>query len=100
MSMLVKVHKKGDRTVAAVCDKNLFGKIFEEDGKQLDLTGEFYNGEERETSEIGDIVRNADVVNLVGEEAVKLGLEEELIEEDHIIRIQEVPHAQAILMHD
>jgi len=100
MSMLVKVHKRGDRTIAAVCDKNLLGKLFEEDGKQLDITGEFYNGEEREASEIGDIVRNADVVNLVGEESIKLGLQEELIDENQIIRIQEVPHAQAILMHD
>jgi len=98
MSLIVKVHKKDGRTVVAVCDKELLGQLIEENGKQIDLTGDFYNGEERTSKEIGDMIRNADVVNLVGDEAVKLGLEEDIIEEEHVIRIKDVPHAQATMM--
>lgn len=100
MSLLVKIHKKDDRTVVAVCDENLRGQTFEENNKQLDLTNDFYDGEKRETQEIGDLIRNADAVNLVGEEAVQLGMEEGVIDPDNVLTIGGVPHAQAVLMHD
>ena len=98
--MLVKVHKKENRTIVSVCDKELLGQLLEENGKQLDLRGDFYKGEERNAQEIGDIMRNADGVNLVGKEAVELGLSEGVIEKEHVLTIKDVPHAQAILIHD
>jgi len=98
--MLVKVHKKENRTIVAVCDKQLFGQLLEENGKQLDLRGEFYKGEERDVQEIGDLMRNSDGVNLVGEEAVALGLQEDVIEKQHVLTLKGVPHAQAVLIHD
>lgn len=98
--MIVKVHKKGDKTLVAVCDSNLLGKKFEENELQLDLTSDFYNGEERDEKEIGDLIRNADMVNLVGEESVNLGVKEGVIETDHILKIKNIPHAQAIIVHD
>lgn len=82
-----------------VCDDSLLGQKFEEQGKQLDLSGYFYNGESMSNVETGDLIRNADIVNLVGEESVKIGLEEGIIEESQIIRIKGVPHAQAIILH-
>ena len=96
--MLVKIHKKENKTIIAVCDKELLDQKFEEKGKQIDLTGNFYRGEELDREEIGDLIRNADGVNLVGEESIKLGIEEGVIEEDHIINIQKIPHAQALLI--
>ena len=98
--MLVKVHKKEDRTVVAVCDKELLGQLLEENGKQLDLRGDFYNGEIRNNQEIGDLIRNADGVNLVGQEAVALGLQEGVIEKENVGTIKGIPHAQAVLIHD
>lgn len=98
--MLVKIHKKENRTIIAVCDKDLIGKLLEENGKQLDLRGEFYKGEELTTEEIGDLVRNADGVNLVGQEAVNLGLQEGVIEKENIITVKGIPHAQAILIQE
>jgi len=100
MNLLVKIHKKENRTIIAVCDKALLGQLLEENGKQLDLTGDFYKGEEKDTQEIGDLIRNADGVNLVGEEAVKLGLQEEVIEKEHVTTIKGVPHAQAVLIQE
>ena len=95
MSMLVKVHKKEHRTIVAVCDKELIGQLLEENGKQLDLRGDFYKGDEKNTQEIGDLMRNADGVNLVGKEAIALGLQEGVIEKEHVLTIKGVPHAQA-----
>jgi len=98
MSLFVKVHKRNGRIVVAVCDKDLLGKVIEEDGKQLDLSGEFYKGEEKNAREVGDIIRNADGVNLVGEEAIKIGLEEDVIEEENVFKIKNIPHAQSVMM--
>ncbi len=100
MSMLVKIHRKESRTIVAVCDKQLLGQLLEENGKQLDLRGDFYKGDERDTEEIGDIIRNADGVNLVGEEAVALGLQEGVIEKEHVMKVKGIPHAQAVLIHE
>jgi len=98
--MLVKIHKKDNRTVVSVCDKDLLGKLLEENGKQLDLRGEFYKGEEKSIEETGDLIRNADGVNLVGKEAVDLGLQEGVIGTENIITIKGIPHAQAILIQE
>ena len=98
--MLVKIHKKDNRTVVSVCDKDLLGKLLEENGKQLDLRGEFYKGEEKSIEETGDLIRNADGVNLVGKEAVNLGLQEGVIGTENIITIKGIPHAQAILIQE
>ena len=96
--MIVKIHKRGDRTIIAVCDKELIGQKIIEGEKQLDLTSEFYNGEEiTDIGEIGDLLRNADIINLVGEKSVKIGIDEELISQENIIKIKNIPHAQAIL---
>ncbi len=98
--MIVRIHKREDRTVAAVCDSDLVGKKFVEGERQLDLSGDFYKGEERDDKDVGDIIRNADIVNLVGPQAVKIGLQEEVITQDHIITIAGIPHAQAVNVHD
>jgi hypothetical protein len=99
--MIVKVHKKDGRTMVAVCDDELLGKKFEEDNKQLDLTSDFYKGDRYTDKQlVGDMIRNADVINLVGTISVSLGIEEGLIEKEHIINIQGIPHAQAAIAHE
>jgi len=89
-----------DKTVVAVCDDDLLGKKFEEGELQLDLTSDFYKGEKMDEKDIGDLLRNADAVNLVGEKSVKLGLNEGIIEKDHILKIDDIPNAQAVIVHE
>ena len=98
--MIVKIHKREDRTVIAVCDSDLLGRKFSEGDRQLDLTSDFYKGEERDEKDVGDLIRNADIVNLVGKNAVKIGLQEEVITQDHVITIAGIPHAQAVITRD
>ncbi|MEK6857014.1 MAG: DUF424 family protein [Nanoarchaeota archaeon] len=97
--MIVKLHKKDDKILVAACDEELLGQKFEEDGKQIDLTGEFFNGEKMDHEEAGDLIRNADIVNLVGKKTVNLGLEEGVIEQENVILIAGVPTAQAVISH-
>ncbi|MBD3361435.1 DUF424 family protein [Candidatus Woesearchaeota archaeon] len=99
--MIVKVHKKDGRTIVAVCDDELLGKKFEQDGKQLDLASDFYNGDKYTDKQlVGDMIRNADVINLVGTISVSLGIEEGLIDKENVINIDGIPHAQAAIEHE
>jgi len=98
--MIVKIHKKDGRTIVAVCDSSLLGKKFEENNVQLDLGSDFYAGKEMDGQEAGDLLRNADIVNLVGEESVQLGMTEGVIDKENIIHVKKIPHAQATILHE
>ncbi len=96
--MIVKVHKSPEnRIIVAICDKDLFGKKFEEGKLQLDLSSDFYNGEEKNIKEIADLIRNADIINLVGEKSVQLGLTEEIISDEDVKKIDNIPYSQTAL---
>jgi len=97
--VLVKLHKKDGSILAAVCDADLLGRKFEDGNLQLDLTGDFYKGEARDDTEAGDLIRNADHVNLVGEQSVKLGLQEGVIETSNVRKVNGIPYAQAAIVH-
>lgn len=95
--MIIKLHKKDERIVAAVCDTELLGKKFEEGKLQLDLTSDFFKGEEKDDLTIGDTIRNVGSVNLVGEKAVNLGIKEGIIDKNHVKKIAGIPYAQAVV---
>ncbi len=92
--MLFKVHR-ATRLAVALCDSNLIGKRFEEGKRQLDLTGKFFQGEEKteeETAELLDFYKKEDACfNIVGEESCKIALEQGLISEEGISRVNGVP---------
>ncbi|MBI4918363.1 DUF424 family protein, partial [archaeon] len=69
--MLVKIHKLNDKTLVTVCDEDLVGRVFEENNLILDLRRNFYEGEIRGEVETGDLMRNADQINIVGEKSIK-----------------------------
>lgn len=99
--MIVKVHKNEGRTIVAVCDDELLGKKFEQGNKQLDLTSDFYKGDQYTDKQlVGDMIRNADVINLVGTISVSLGIDEGLIEKENVVNIDGIPHAQAAIEHE
>ena len=96
--MIVKLHKttEGNRIVA-VCDNELVGKRFEEGKLQLDLTSNFYKGEEKKDEEIIKLVNVPCVLNIVGERSINFFLKLGKIDKNKILRIKDVPHAQAIV---
>ena len=49
--MIVKVHSDKNRLIVAVCDNEVFGKKFYEGELQLDLSSDFFKGEEMKEEE-------------------------------------------------
>jgi|TARA_B100002003_G_C13995773_1_gene480940 hypothetical protein len=96
--MIVKAHATEDkRLLLAICDTKLIGKKFEEGNKQLDLTSEFYNGQEKSEQETINLMKKAYILNLVGENVVNLALKLELISGDHVDHISKIPYAQCLM---
>ncbi len=92
--MIVRMVDSEHGLLVIVCDKEILGKKFSEGNKQLDLTSDFYKGKEMTSLEATDIMRNADHLHIVGEKAVKLALDEKLIDQVNIVIIANIPHAE------
>jgi len=95
--MYVKSHTTKDgKILLAVCDSDLLGKVFEEGKLILDLSGEFYKGEILTKNEVADLMRNADLVNLVGEKTIAVAIEEEILEASDVKMIDGIPLYQSL----
>ncbi len=100
MKLIAKTHIKDGKTLVVVCDKELIGRVLEDDACILDLSDEFYKGELMTEEEVGDLIRNANMVNFIGDKSVKLGIEEDIIDENHIKIIEDVPFAMSVVVED
>ena len=92
--MLIKLHRSY-RTVVAVCDSDLIGKIFEEEGKQLDLRGDFFKGEEHSFKEIVKILnlqkKEDSTFNIIGKKSIEAAKEAGLISKEGVMEIKNIP---------
>ncbi|MDP3027473.1 MAG: DUF424 domain-containing protein [Nanoarchaeota archaeon] len=98
--MLVKIHKSY-RDIVAICDSELLGKKFEQGNLQLDLTGEFFKGDEKSEKEVFEIMKDASTedasFNIIGKQATQLALKSGIISKEGIKKVQGVPFALNLL---
>ena len=91
--MYVKIHARRENTIVAIADKELIGKKFEEGKLQLEVSESFYKGELKSEKEVIEILEEATHLNLVGKRIINLALKQNIIQEENILRIQNIPHA-------
>jgi hypothetical protein len=84
-------------TLLVITDKEIIGKKYEEGKKQLDLANKFYLGEEIDIKEIEAKLEDAYVIHFTGKNAVALGKKFNLIDENKIIIIANIPHAEVLI---
>ena len=56
MTLIVNVKESSTGVLLIVTDKEILGKKFEEGKKQLDLTSDFYKGEEKSKEEVKKMI--------------------------------------------
>lgn len=95
---LVKVHQGPHGEVLVISDKELVGKKFEEGKLQLDLSKEFYSGEEMNEEGVRELVKGAYVLHLTGKRTIDFFLELGLIDEEIVLVVSGVPHAEVCLV--
>jgi len=92
----VKIHKSEGREIVAMCDKDILGKTFEEGDLVLEVSERFYKGTLVGDEAAKNIIKNADILNVVGKKAVELALKVGVVSKIHIIKIKGIPHAQVV----
>jgi hypothetical protein len=90
-----KCHSIKENFIVAICDKNLLGKKI---GNKLKVKVEekFYGGEIIDNDKALELMKKANICNLLGKEIVKLAIEKKFITKENIIFIGEISHAQFI----
>ncbi|MFZ8801011.1 MAG: DUF424 family protein [Candidatus Nanopusillus sp.] len=94
--ILVKKYRDSHGYVLVLCDKNLYGKKFEEGEFVLELN-EFFNGEEKEMIDEKDF-EDIYFIYAVGEESINILKEKKIIDEKDIKRIAGIPYTFVIYL--
>lgn len=88
----VKVYRTPEATVLAACDEDLIGKEFREGMAVLRITASYYGGELVGREELESLIREADIVGLVGEGAVRVAADMGYLSPGDEKRVCGVPH--------
>lgn len=92
----MKVHEKEEDIVVACCDENLLGEELKDGEFSLNVKKEFYGDEACSRGELVGAMENASIINLIGSDCVRIGIEEGFIDENNVLYIGDVPHAQMV----
>jgi len=94
----IKVYNEGVDTLLAACDAELLGKVVRDEtrGIKIDVNLEFYHGEIVGEKDLRRLMKEATILNLVGKRTIRLAMNLGLVDNDGILIIKGVPHAQVI----
>ena len=92
--MYVKIHESEHQKVIAICDEGLMGKIISDGSKEINISEDFYKGDLMDEEQVLELLKDVSNANFTGDEAVACGIKCGLINEQNIITIGGVKHAQ------
>lgn len=95
MSFIVNKKNGPQGLLLIITDKEIINKKFSENNLKLDLSKEFYQGEEKTKDEIN--LTEARDLHFTGKEAVAFGVEKGLIDPKRILYIENIPHAEVAI---
>ncbi len=94
--LILKLHETRGKLIGAVCDSELLGKKFEDKGVCLDLSSDFYSGQEVTEDDFEDVIMMFNILNLVGSRAVGIAIKKGLVDKSRVLRVSGVLHAQVV----
>jgi hypothetical protein len=92
----VKVYNRGPDVLVAACDKDILGRTLREGELKLEVSEDFYQGEDADEEMLINRLEMATVANLVGDSTCEIAAKHDFISLDCVIRISGVPHAQMV----
>ena len=95
--MYLKSYFVGNDILVAVCDSDLVGRTFHEGDLHLSVNEDFFKGQPAAEHEVKKALGGATIANLVGKRSVSCGIASGIIDEDCVIIIEGIPHAQMVL---
>jgi len=94
MRYYIKIHKKREDAITAICDEEIIGKRFDEGDIQLEVSERFYNGRLIGDDAAADEMNNARILNITGKNIINLALKKGVIKKSNILQVQRIPHAE------
>ena len=97
--MLLRERETPKGALVSVCDEDCLGETYEDGDISLEVTEEFYAGEEATDADpeaVIDALKRATVGNLVGEESVAVAVDAGLIDEERVLDVDGTEHAQLL----
>lgn len=96
--MYVSVYRKEDEVLVAACDREILGKKFTEGDLHLNVSADFYEGSLESLEKLGTLLSQASIANLTGNRVVEHAIGLGFIEEEHVLQVGGIKHAQFILI--
>lgn len=94
--MIVNERETPEGRLVAVCDDDVLGETFDNDGVAFEVTEEFYDGERADEAQVVASLARARVANIVGSESVNLAVEHGFVEEANVLDVGGTTHAQLV----
>ena len=91
-----RVYSQGSDRLLAITDSSILGRTFEEGDLSIKVKREFYKGKTCDDSEALELIRSATIVNAVGRDIIGLMKKEDIIDENAVLVVNGVPHAQFV----
>ena len=98
MKFSYKVFRTGNDVLLAIADAAIIGKTYSEGELQLEVKKEFYSEKNCGESKVSGLIKDATVINAVGKDIIAVLIKNKTVEEDHILYIKGMPHAQIIAL--
>lgn len=95
--MYVRIHTHGNDRILAACDEDIIGMTFEGDGAKIRVSESFYKGESVSEEAYRERMKSITIMNIVGERAVAIAIEEGMVSPECVMDIGGVRHAQVVL---
>ena len=97
--MLLKERDTPKGLLVSVCDADCIGETYSNGDATLDVTEEFYGGDDAVTVDdegaVAGLTR-ATVANIVGERAVGVAVDAGLVDEESVLEFEGTRHAQLL----
>ncbi|AUV83610.1 DUF424 domain-containing protein [Salinigranum rubrum] len=97
--MLLRERDTPEGLLVSVCDADCLGETYEEGPVSIDVTEDFYGGDEAEraTEEaVVDSLMRATTANIVGEKSVRVAIDAGIVDEERVLEIEGTLHAQLL----
>ncbi len=97
--MLLRERQTPKGLLVSVCDRECLGETYRDGPITLEVTEDFYGGAEATEADAAAVVdglQRANVANIVGEQAVSVAIDADLIDEDRVLEVAETVHAQLL----
>ncbi len=92
--MFHKIHSMQGKEVLAVCDKEIAGKRLQHDELEFNVSERFFKEKELSEKQLRQLLHEFDNINLVGNKAVAIAIDEKIASKESVIEISGVKHVQ------